>query len=137
MSSLAALALLCQFLEPVPKQAEVGDSVRVELRGVEPQRRSGQLVDLHRPDGTTQELGPTNADGAVHFVPDVPGDYSLHTEVDGVLLLTPFRAVERPRRWLYALWCLPAGLVLLGLNAAGLRRDRRGARRSGPSRPSP
>ncbi len=127
-----ALSFVCQHLEHTPEVVELGQEV--EVRAVDSQRGpiAGLPVDVVLPDGSLQALGVTSSSGVLHLETHQEGLHELRAELPdgGPLLVTPFRVVSRPRRWLFVLVCVPLGLVLLW-------RNLKTAARPGPSPPAP
>lgn len=118
MLRLAVIAA-CQFLEPVTSPAEAG--APAALRAVD--ARGAPIVALavtvRTPAGELLPIGSTGVDGMVTFVPAEPGDYELRARLPAgdALLIAPLRVVAPPRRWLWAMLCVPIGLALLWLHA--------------------
>ena len=136
-----AFAFVCQWLEPAPAPAEVGQEVRVEVRAPSGEPLPGVRVELRQPDAPAVDLGSSDAEGVVRFRPPAAGDHELRAELPGpVLLLTPLHVLPERRRWIWFAVLGPAGLALLVWNVLGLRRRRDAAVQpgpTGPSRPAP
>ncbi len=141
-----ALSFVCQHLELAPQVVELGQEV--EVRAVDSQGGPipGLPVDVVLPDGDLPALGVTGSSGVVQLETHQEGLHELRAEMPdgGPLLVTPFRVVSRPRRWLFALVCVPLGLVLLWRNLKTVRRQLGseqvkgpGSARPGPSPPAP
>jgi len=133
------LLLVLQQLEPLPFPAEVGGTVTVRATGREGRPLPQLAIAVELPDGARAELGATDAAGAVTFVPTQPGTHVFAAEWQGVRLLSPDCVVPKQTRWLYALACVPLGLLLGWRHLLALRRTaplRRGAT-SAPSPPGP
>jgi len=129
---LLALTFFVQVLEPVPAVVQAGDEVTVEVRATDGTALPGIAVRVQPPAGAPIELGETGAQGAVNFRPEQAGEYLLRAQIPRrqLVLAAPFRALPRPRRWVYILLCMPVGAVLLAWN---LRRViRRGLFRRAP-----
>ncbi len=141
MICAAVLALATQWLQPSSGQAEVGQTVRIEVHDGSGGRLAELPVTARGPDAVVLELGRTDDAGGLVFTPGIAGEWTLRAQIGSVELLAPFYAAEPPRRWLYALWCTPIGLYLLWRNLRALRRERRAAAlgqlRPEPSRPGP
>ena len=77
-------------------------------------------------EGQDDELGKTDQQGVVRFSPPAPGRYEFRAWLPEreLTIVAPYEVLPQRRRWIWALVCIPAGLVLLWLN---LRRGARGA----------
>ena len=119
-----ALGLLCQSIEPLPGLAELGQEVTVTVTSVTSEPVVRQLVVALDPSGSQVQLGETDANGEVVFVPDQVGDWELRADLTGgkLRLIRLLSVVPAPRRWLYALICVPIGLLLLWTNLRVRRR---------------
>jgi hypothetical protein len=147
-SLLAALALLCQSIEPAPAEAEVGDDVRVVVRSADGRVVPGAAVEVRVPDGQVLALGRTAPDGAVDYCPSESGTHELRVVLPAgapasdppVLVIRPFAVRPKWDRWGYVLVCVPAGVVLLWRTLRLVRGGAEGAPGSitpGPSPPDP
>ncbi len=118
MCFLTAALLFCQQLTPTPEIAVPGDAVRVVVEDASGAPIAAVPVDVCMPGGDVVRLGIAGADGSVQFTPVEAGDYELRAELPdtGVRLLRPYTVLPAPRRWLYVLLCLPAGVLLLAWN---------------------
>ena len=83
---------------------------------------AGLPVAAELEGGGAQQLGVTDAAGELRFVASAPGLHAVVVVRGGVRIVAPLRVLPVPRRWPYALVCVPLGLVLLLRNL----RTRRG-----------
>jgi hypothetical protein len=143
--ALAVTFLSClamQQLAVAPFPAEVGQPVVVRAERLEPPEGGpaaaggrtpaplplvGLRVLVEQPDGARQDVGVTDAGGAVQFVPVQVGTHVFSAEVDGVRVVAPHRVVPAQPKWLPALVSVPLGLALLWRHLQ--RRAGRGAGR--------
>jgi hypothetical protein len=86
---------------------------------------AGMSITAELPDGTVRQLGATDIAGEVRFSPAVPGMLHIVAVRAGARWVAPLQVVPVAPRWLYALVCVPLGLVLL------VRNLRRPATRAG------
>lgn len=117
MSPTAALVMILQVLDASPAVGEVGKETVVMARE-EGRPLPGLEVFLLDPAGGRRPLGRTDAAGILRWRPRTAGAFELHARLPagGPLLVLPYYAASRPRRWLWALVCVPAGLALLWAN---------------------
>ena len=136
MWTALALSFVCQHLELAREVLEPEQAVEVRAVDAAGGAIAGLPVDVVLPDGSRLSLGVTGPDGVVQLRTSRVGLHELQARLPngGPLLITGFHVVPAPRRWLYALVCVPLGLVLLFSNLRGLRRRRNGERQgvSGP-----
>lgn len=139
MTSVCALVLgaLCQHLAVEPPGVEQGQTVEVRAVDASGTAVAGVAVTLEGPDDSRRVLGRTAEDGRLRFEPEAAGPHVLRARVEGVELLTPYFVAERRKRWLYALACLPLGLVLLWTGARRYRRAGEPVTRASRRSPSP
>lgn len=118
---IPVVSFLCciaaQQLSAVPFPAEVGQEVTVRaVRNADQQPWPQHPIDVELPDGTKRELGVSDQNGELRFVPEVPGQYVFAADIDGIRVLAPHRVVPAQSRWIAALVCVPLGLALLWRN---------------------
>jgi hypothetical protein len=120
MPTTLVLALVLQQLavEPYPCEVGAGATVRATAPGGP---IVGLALSLQTTDGGVRDLGVTDANGELRFVPEREGTLRVSGVHAGVRLVAPLEVVPVPPRWLYALVCVPLGVYLLIRN---LRRSR-------------
>jgi len=114
-----------QRIEPSPAIGEMGSETVVTVITDRGTPLPGVVVRARPSGGKDVELGSTDQQGAVRFRPPAPGRYEFRAWLPQreVMLLALYEVLPQRRTWVWALICVPAGLVLLWLN---LRRWRRG-----------
>lgn len=80
----------------------------------------GLEVAVELPDGTTRQLGTTDATGAIRFVPDMPGPHVYSATIDGVRCIASVAFGPARRTWWLAIVCVPLGLALLWVHGRRL-----------------
>ena len=129
----ATFLILAQWLEPSPSAGVVGSTTVITAHDGEGMPLVGLEIQARRPDGSRGKVGVTDDKGEVSYLPSaegqheflatLPGKTAARKEADeGLQLLTPYRVVGRSWRWLWALFCVPVGLLLLISN---INRGRR------------
>lgn len=136
MAKALALLLLFQHLDVAPFPAESGAEVRITALDGSGRPLGGLRLQVTAPDGSRSALPPTDAAGRAVVQAGPPGDYVYAAEVAGVEVLAPHVVVPARRRWLYALACVPLGLILLWRHLLHWP-GRAPAVSAGPSRPAP
>ncbi len=118
------LALAAPQLRLEPERIAVGETlvVRAEYAGA---TLADTGIEVELPDGSTRDIGTTDSNGSLPFVPETPGQHVFRTEVQGVRMVAPCIVVPARSRWLTAAVCVPLGLALLWRNLSR-SRDRRG-----------
>lgn len=115
-----------QWLEPVPQVTEVGQEVVVRAVDAESSPLVGLPVQVRLPTsagfGVAQDVGVTDRQGLVRFLPKTPGDHAFLATLPGERRLYVVLQVNlRPTRWLYGVICIPLGLWWLYRNMQQLR----------------
>jgi len=122
MLTAIALFLLPQRLDPPKDVKHPGDPVRVAAVDQAGKPLAGVGVQIVTPAGETLEK-VADARGCVHFIPALAGVYELHMQApDGPRVISVYRVVTRPRRWIYIAILTPLGLLLLFGNVRRLWR---------------
>jgi hypothetical protein len=123
--------------EPVLRAAVLGEPAPAESAvtpdaSEEPAQRAaaGIAVSLELPDGSSRELGVTDAFGVLKFQPEVPGQHAFSASISGVRCVASLPIAPARNRWLLAIVCVPLGLALLWLQ---IRRLRAGLRAGKPA----
>ncbi len=111
MATALILSLVLQQLAVVPFPCEEG-APAVVVCSTPDGLVVGQTLTVEFASGVHQQLGVTDATGAVRFRAPVAGLHTITTDLGGVRVVTPLRVVPVPSRWLYALICGPLGVVL-------------------------
>lgn len=88
---------------------------------------AGIAVSLELPDGTSRNIGVTDAAGMLKFQPKVPGQYAFSASISGVRCVASMPVAPERSRWLLAIVCVPLGLALLWLQIRRLLASRRAA----------
>lgn len=107
-------------VDPVP--ALVGQEVAVRATTLEEKPVGGLAVAVELPDGTTRELGKTDAAGEVAFTADVAGPHVLSATIDGVRCVASVAFGPARKTWWLAIVCVPLGLALLWVHGRRLFR---------------
>lgn len=121
MATALLFSLVLQQLSVAPSPCEVGVPAVVRATGGD-KPIPGLAVVVESSDGEVVELGLTDANGEVRYVPSKVDHVHFVAVRDRVRWVAPLHVVPAPKRWLYAAVCMPLGLVLLW----------RALRRSGP-----
>lgn len=103
--------------EPAVKPGAAVDPVQFAVAGV--------MVSLELPDGTSREIGVTDASGLVKFHPEVPGQHAFSADISGVRCVASLPIAPARDRWLLAIVCVPLGLAVLWLQIRRLLASRR------------
>jgi len=128
---MAALAVggrvEAQELLTTPQFGEVGQEVEVRLVSRDGSPIGGVGIEALSPGGDEVRIGATDGDGTVRFTPEVAGRYELRALIRGgrLLLISPYEVRPERDRALWAMACVPVGLLLLWFN---LSRRRTAAR---------
>lgn len=117
------LSLALQQFSVLPFPCEVGQTATFSAEQ-DGKPVVGLQVVVERPDGTTWDVGTTDAAGKVAFVPTAAGQHICVARRDRARWVAPLQVVHAPLRWLYAAVCTPLGLALLWTS---LRRRRTAA----------
>ncbi|MFT4514071.1 MAG: hypothetical protein ACI89X_004877 [Planctomycetota bacterium] len=88
----------------------------------------GIAVSLGLSDGTSRELGVTDASGALKFQPDVAGQHAFSANISGVRCVASMPIAPARNRWLLAIVCVPLGLAMLWLQLRRLFASRNAAK---------
>lgn len=117
MSPTAALVMILQVLEASPAVGEAGAETVVVARD-EGRPMAGLEISVLDPGAALRPIGRTDVHGVLRWRPEASGAFELHARAtaEGPLLVLPYYVAPRPRRWLWALVCVPAGLALLWAN---------------------
>ena len=108
--------------EPAVKPGAAVDPVQFAAAGV--------MVSLELPDGTSREIGVTDASGLLKFHPEVPGQHAFSADLSGVRCVASLPIAPARDRWLLAIVCVPLGLAVLWLQIRRLLASRRRVARS-------
>lgn len=109
---LTVLCLLQQLaVDPYPARLEQPVTVRASAADGTP--IAGLEVQLAGPDGVERSAGTTDAAGRLTVVIEAAGHHRLAATHEGVRLVAPLVVLADRPRWLYALVCVPLGLVIL------------------------
>jgi hypothetical protein len=108
--------------EPAVKPGAAVDPVQFAAAGV--------MVSLELPDGTSREIGVTDASGLLKFHPEVPGQHAFSADISGVRCVASLPIAPARDRWLLAIVCVPLGLAVLWLQIRRLLASRRRVARS-------
>lgn len=84
----------------------------------------GVAVTLALPDGSTRDVGTTDASGALRFRPEVAGQHAFVATIDGVRCLASLAVAPARNRWLLGIVCVPLGVALLWLQVRRLAAGR-------------
>jgi hypothetical protein len=78
----------------------------------------GIVVHARPAGGEDVELASTDQQGAVRFSPPAPGRYEFRAWLPEreLMIIAPYEVLPQRNRWIWALLCIPTGLVLLWLN---------------------
>jgi len=115
-----------QGLSASPETAEVGQAVQVVASSADGSPAAAMAVWVVQPDGERIALDAAGSAGAT-FEPRQVGVHRFEAVAEnGARWVLTYEVRPVVRRWLYALSCVPVGLVLL--YAAGRRLRRRPAR---------
>lgn len=121
MATALVFSLVLQQLIVAPSPCEVG--VPVVVRATDGEKPIAELaVVVEASDGEVGDVGVTDANGEVRYVPQKVDHLHFVVVRDRARWVAPLHVVPAPRRWFYAAVCMPLGLVLLW----------RALRRSGP-----
>lgn len=107
-----------QRIEFAPRLGEMGSHAVVKVITHEGAPMPGVVVRARPAGGEDVELGATDPEGAVQFSPVEAGRYELRAWLPEreVTIIAPYEVLPQRRRWVWALVCVPAGLVLLWRN---------------------
>ena len=113
-----------QHIAIEPSVGEVGSEIGVQVR-----MESGEPIPEVRmtvvtPSGGSEELGATDAQGVAMFTPSEAGLHQFRGVPAGSgdqVWIASLQVREPRSRWLLAVLCVPAGLVLLWWNFRRLR----------------
>ena len=105
-------------VDPVP--ALVGQEVSVRATTVEDKPVGGLVVAVEMPDGTSRELGKTDANGKLAFTAAVPGPHVMSASIDGVRCVASVAFGPARKTWWLAIVCVPLGLALLWVHGRRL-----------------
>ncbi len=122
MATALVLSLALQQFSVLPFPCEVGQTAVFSAEQDGEPIAALQVV-IERPDGSSWDVGATDANGKVAFVPTTAGQHMCVARRGRVRWVAPLQVVRAPMRWLYAAVCTPLGLTLLWLS---LRRRRVG-----------
>jgi hypothetical protein len=103
--------------EPAVKPGSAAEAV--------PEAAAGVVVSLELPDGTSRELGVTDASGLLKFHPEVPGQHAFSADLSGVRCVASLPIAPARNRWLLAIVCVPLGLAVMWLQIRRLLAGRR------------
>jgi hypothetical protein len=121
MLTAIALVLLPQRLDPPKDVAHPGDPVKVAAIDQAGRPLGGVSVQIIKPSGQVVET-VADAEGKVLFIPDEVGVFEFRMQVpDGPQVISVYRVVPRPRRWLHVAILTPLGLLLVYMNLRRLR----------------
>lgn len=120
MATALILALALQQFQVAPFPCEVGETA-VFTAAEDGKPIAGLAVVVERPDGSSWDVGITDAKGQVSFVPSTAGQHVCVVRRERARWVAPLQVVKAPMRWLYAAACVPLGLALLW---SALRRGR-------------
>lgn len=122
MLTAIALVLLPQRLDPPKDVAHPGDPVTVAAIDHAGKPLAGVGVQIVTPLGKVIEA-VADANGEILFTPDEVGVFEFRMQIpDGPQVISVFRVVTRPRRWIYVAILTPLGLLLVCMNLRRLRR---------------
>src|SRR5262245_28872638 len=108
MATTLVLALVLQQLSVAPFPCDAGAEVVACLRAPGGQV-AGLPVAAELEGGGALQLGVTDTAGELRFVAPLPGLHAVVVVCDGVRFVAPLRVLSVPRRWPYALVCVPFG----------------------------
>jgi len=109
------LALVLQQVTVAPFPCDAGAEV-VACVHAPGDQVAGLPVAAELEGGGAQQLGVTDAAGELRFVAPAPGLHAVVVVRDGVRIVAPLRVLPAPRRWPYAIVCVPLGFALLWRN---------------------
>ena len=116
--------LFCQRLELPRAVCHPGDSIQLTAVSKSGEPAAGVLVDVRTPDGVKMPVGLSDAEGHVKFTAEQVGTHEFHAVISGgpPIVVVVYEVVARPRRWLYAVFLTPLGILLIWWNLTKLRR---------------
>lgn len=118
----STLLLSWQRLDTVDRVSYVDDEVVVRAIDTKGDPVAGLEVWARTPSNARANMGATSALGEVSFLPEESGRYEFSAQFPrGPVVIAVYNVVERPTRWLYALFLTPLGVLLVWSN---LRRFR-------------
>ena len=103
---------MLQQLSVSPSPCEVGAPVAVRA-AAEGKPIADLAVVVELADGSRIDVGATDLNGEVRFVPQAEGLVHFVATRDRSRWIAPLPVVPAPRRGLYAMVCMPLGIVLL------------------------
>lgn len=116
MLTAIAFILLPQRLDPPKDVAYPGDPVVVQAIDSAGAPLVGVSVQVVTPTGKVAAL-TSDSGGKIVFTPAEAGRFELRMQVlNGPQVISVYRVVARPRRWIYALVLTPLGLLLIYVN---------------------
>lgn len=116
------LLLSSQRLDTADRVSYVADEVVVRAIDTEGDPVAGLEVWAQTGPADRVNIGATDARGEVSFVPREAGKYEFSALFPGgPVVIAVYNVVERPTRWLYALFLTPLGAFFVWSN---LRRFR-------------
>ena len=86
---------------------------------------AGTAISLELPDGSSRQIGATDAAGVLRYELEVPGQHAFSANISGVRCVASMPVAPARNRWLLAIVCIPLGLAMLWLQLRRLLAGRK------------